>query len=965
MRYKPLRGHHLVTFILLQTRDQVVATIQQDIPQHQWNRLRIWRHDQQYWIQLDPPVRLNCQTLNGIAFIAQGHHHQAAERLETDLFIGGDSCLVWLAFGQRQVVQIRHLEAIAVHQFLQIPEPQTLSTWTPPTLQEVPSHIIDQANTARDPQGVLALETYRVNPESKAFLQAIKDGQPMPRSRRSLLSQMRQGKREADGSKSQPSLWQQLSTILGRLFTLLPVAPLSLPKSQATSFGTGSRVSSPVPSQTRGLNRVASFLRRLTRNVRGQQAPDQATATSRQSINAPFHRLARYIRDYWRQRVMRSQLGAILGKRQAQYFQKMMQQFEQGNWSEALKMAVPLSDYRAAIEQRSSPLLGLPKKRQTLAISRKVTNSSASFNFGESSYQYMRAIYEKSYQQLKTQGRPKEAAFVLAELLNRVSEAVDYLVAEGFFEEAAEIAEGRLSKPEKAIKLWIQAGKTQRAITLAIRSNRFQAALLLLQGTEHYSWLESLWLERLIRSGDFETIFHHILGQHHPDEKLKTFFQDSLPTAYLDDPAWLARGSFWLPWSSLDTRLEELFADPCDPQFSEFLNHFTLLLIQQSSWMTSLKSNLSQDLLKELYRQILTYRGRPLTLDQHALGLIHSLIDDRLMVHCRPQHFTNPYIQSPAIEQQQTHFSFSPSAPLITDIGLTPDGRFGVAMGELGVRIYNARFRLLHHLQSPAHGLVSAAKGGVLLAVEHREKLHRVHRIQLYDLQTAFLGQQPILTYGRYHNGCTWPVALTANRVSLIDVDAADWKRVWSVGNLEGKVTTVVSNDSQMTFVVAQPERIDIWQYQLPQLRLVSRSGLGTIQAEKALEGLILGQDGQVYGQYQSFDAQQQRNGTQFYRSESLRTFQALGPLDGNINAATLLFADSQTLIVSVALNSQTQRVKVFEASRSELSLLFNLNCPIGKLILQSTPTVLAVGQNDQLLLYNRVKKCSHLLRIA
>ena len=683
---------------------------------------------------------------------------------------------------------------------------------------------------------------------------------------------------------------------------------------------------------------------------------------------------------------MRSRLGSLIGKRQAQHFHRMMEHFNSGDLSEALKMAVPLSDYQQAVDrilsQKSLPNLGLPGTRQNLEISRRrYQGRRGSYNVGQASYTQLRAMYEKAYQQLKKAEKHKEAAFVLAELLNRIDEAVDYLAEHGFLAEAAEISEHRSSQIEKTIKLWIQAGDVERAIALAIRSNSFKAALFLLKGNKQTLPLESEWINRLIQNGDFETLFAYYVDNNYSHatqilkiQRLTTFFEDILPADYLKEPAWLARYMCTQPWNRIETEFMHLLQTPWSKDFAKFWTAFFSLINKHTVWKNILKSQASQPLLREWYRQATTYYGQPSAIaSKRQINFLSVYITDRLFLNCRPKTFDNPFVPLPATTAQPTNtFQFCQSENLITDVAITADGKVCVALGSIGLQAYDSKGRYLKQSSVPAHKLVSPITGNTVITIEHREKLHRIHRMQFHTHKVDFIGQQPIDIYGRHHNGATWPVYI-GDRVSLVDVLADEWSSLWKTSHLEGNVRQIVSNAKQLTFLLEDKEQIHPWKYRLPQLRLTSRDSLHNIhQTPKDIERLSLGNSGEIVGICLMKDANNQTAGIEFYRSSNLKKYTKIGQIEQNNQYAQPLTAeivrvihsDASFLVTTIAQSSQEQLIQAFQIKAGKLEHLFSIESSSQPIVVQVNSFWIAIGQGDQLLIYDNSSKDSCLIKV-
>lgn len=952
LKYKPLKGHHPVSFVLLRDFEQVVLTVKQFIPEEYWSHIRLWRSSDdlqatgtsssQYWIQLQPPVRLNCQQIKGYPFIAKGEHFQAGEMLKPEKPItelgATEPCLVWLEFGELKVRQQKSLKPISCSKLLNPLAASLQPLWQPNIVTENASTVRERIYPQRDTHSMLALEQLKTG-EAVNFVKAMRGEKTHKLTRRSFRR------------------W-----------------PSFLP-----------------PSFLLKLFSAFAFWRKGSDRSNGKSqtsAREKGVAATRGSHRQPRRKrpIFQKLSEYWQERLMRSHLGSLIGRRQARYLHEMMQHFKQGDLTEALKMAVPLSDYRSgldqALSQQALPALGLPAKRQTFEIGlRRSARVRKSYGLAEDSYAKMRSLYEKAYQQLKQTKQHKEAAFVLAELLNRIDEAIDYLAKQGFLAEAAEISEHRSDRIDKTIQLWVHAGEIERAIALAIRSNKFKSALLLLKGDKQALPLESLWIQRLIDSGDFETLYSYYADNTYPkttptlkENRLTTFFQDTLPRDYLKRPVWLARYLCTQPWHRVETEILALLQHPLSDDYAHFWNSFLSQLNRHQDWKVSIKTRVSQPLLKEWYRQAVMYYGHTSAADSNRqLNFLSTYITDRLFISSRPKTFNNAFVNLPDQKTTQAKpFQFYSSEALITDIAITDKGQVVVAMGALGIRIYDEKGRFVKQLSTPAHSLVSPTAGTTIIAVERREKLHRVHRVPLHTQTAKFMGQQPIAAYSRKHNGATWPVGM-GNRVSLIDVVVEEWSSLWKTNHIEGSVRQIVSDTNQITFLVENEGDVSPWQYRLPQLRLASRAGIDSIQAPKQLNRLSLSDNGEIVGMAPIVDANRQVQGIEFYQSSQLKTYKKIAQVDPNshygqpltLDTVRVVYSSAQIFIVAIEQSPAKQLIQAYKIARKDTELLFEIETPVHSTVVQHIWPWIAIGQGDQFLLFDVNSRQNCLVKIS
>lgn len=195
-------------------------------------------------------------------------------------------------------------------------------------------------------------------------------------------------------------------------------------------------------------------------------------------------------------------LAASIGRKQAEYLEKTLEYFDSGNLEEALRHAIPLGSG----DDKPKPLaLSVPTPRADLAIRTTKTEATSALGFGGGVFDALRTRYRKAIEQLEKQGKIKEAAFVLAELLGESEEAVSFLEKHGLYQMAAELAEGRNLDPALVVRQWILAGNRARAILIARRTGAFSTAIAKLEPShpEQAGVLRILWANQLAASGAY------------------------------------------------------------------------------------------------------------------------------------------------------------------------------------------------------------------------------------------------------------------------------------------------------------------------------------------------------------------------------------------------------------------------------------------------------------------------------
>lgn len=182
--------------------------------------------------------------------------------------------------------------------------------------------------------------------------------------------------------------------------------------------------------------------------------------------------------DAWLGRMaMATGLGSIMGARWSRFLEQMIARFD-SDVLEALKYAIPLGG--GGLGDLLGPGWSLPGARGGLGLSGGGGGAGTGLGLSLDLYEKLKGIYRRAFEQLDAMGRVDEAAWVLAELLGEVAEAVAYLEKRHRYALAAEIAEAKGQPIELAIRLRWRAGdpaNQRRAIQLAILHRAFEAAI--------------------------------------------------------------------------------------------------------------------------------------------------------------------------------------------------------------------------------------------------------------------------------------------------------------------------------------------------------------------------------------------------------------------------------------------------------------------------------------------------------
>jgi hypothetical protein len=388
--------------------------------------------------------------------------------------------------------------------------------------------------------------------------------------------------------------------------------------------------------------------------------------------------------------VIQMRMAKIFGRRQAKYLAEMMEKFESGDLSEALKYAIPLEDMQALRDFMEKPTsLFVPRPRSDLQISFGRNPNGSTINLEGEWFEHLRQLYRRSFERLEAQGRHVEAAFVLAELLKSNTEAVEFLSKHGKFRLAAELAEARNLPKETVVRQWFLAGEKMRAVRLAILHNCFEYAVAKLEqeNSETGSELREVWAESLARSGNFAAAVDVIWKLEKKRERAKHWIDKTIEFGGAPAARMLARKTMLFPenFNEIKEKFREIIRDD-EPEAIEKRNAFARSVFKQSI------NDELRTLLRPLARKVLSdalKTSQSLELKEFR-ELVVMARDNAL----RTDLPTFPQLLSPVASGgcfEITIAAADKGASFIYDACLLPDGKLAIALGEAGQNSFALR----------------------------------------------------------------------------------------------------------------------------------------------------------------------------------------------------------------------------------------------------------------------------------
>jgi hypothetical protein len=548
---------------------------------------------------------------------------------------------------------------------------------------------------------------------------------------------------------------------------------------------------------------LASLVARVFRARSGTPGRGLVVVPAEPSGSSLFQRFGAALRHLFASALVRADLAPFLGRRQAEYLGRMIDLFEQGDLSEALRHAIPLGGGEGG-EGASPPMLGVPAPRQALSISGGGGRTGPSLFAPEDFYADLRRRYRAAFERLEREGRIEEAAFVLAELLRESAESVAFLERHGRLQLAAEVAEARGLSPQILVRQWLLAGETQRAVLLARRHGVFADAVAQLGQHPQAPVLRMLWAASLADAGDFAAAV-----------EVAWPVPEARPTAEVWIDAALAQGG--VAAARMLARKLALVAG----SFSDVRDR-SLALLDDATGSPAERRALAQGLLAQpaapgaatlaraVLRALVRDGGR--TEDPATAELVvrlEALAGDDVLRADRPRWpvvARTPLAKGTGARLVLIGAADTGATP-IHDAAHLPDGRTLLALGEAGIRVLGPGGRTAFDLDAPAHRLVVSDRGDRALALARRGDAWRVARLDLIRRRAEVWCEARFDCTAPDFDGSQWVVA-EGRRLLVIDALEARFDALASfdLGLSVARVQGIARTPTQCTLALEEPQ---------------------------------------------------------------------------------------------------------------------------------------------------------------
>lgn len=519
-----------------------------------------------------------------------------------------------------------------------------------------------------------------------------------------------------------------------------------------------------------------------------------------------------------------SRLRRVLGDAHARYLARMVAMFERGDLEEALRHAIPLAERPNPEASSADPPLFPAGRRGDLALNLGARGVRGTLGVGEELRAMLRGLYRAAFERLDREGRVKDAAFVLADLLDVPEEAVAYLEKHGEKELAAQLAEARALRPELVVRQWMLAGDAERAVLLARRHGAFSSAVVLLEQRGHKELatrLRLLWADVLADAGDFFNAASVLQNVESARPLALKWLQAAWERGGVDGARALARLLSQAPEVAGLLVAARRLMDRTDPDAEPEQHALGMALLSQA------RAPVVQGVARALARRALEQaaEGRNQWQRSQVLALVAMSADRALQRDVPEVRETAERWPGSRVLHGTNAAGVHGTLP-VKDVVALSGGRLALALGEAGVRVVDRHGVEVFHLSEPADRLVACDHGDRVLALATRDGMQRVARVDLHRRVAHPWLMLSLDAYANQYDGSQWFVSM--NRDVLALDAASDARRVlWRVGDV-GRVMSVEygvgpRGPESLAFVAEKSDGALAWRYSLPELALRDR----------------------------------------------------------------------------------------------------------------------------------------------
>ena len=524
------------------------------------------------------------------------------------------------------------------------------------------------------------------------------------------------------------------------------------------------------------------------------------------------------------QRFLAGPLGVVLRSRHERYLHDLAAAFRQGRFEEALRRSIAIGGAGGRLTVR------LPRPRLGPLAPTPVAAPGAGPPLALSATAYLRDLYTQAAAAREGRGRVEEAAFVHADLLGAVTDAVLLLERHDRPRLAAELAQGRWLDPPLVIRLWWRAGERDRALDVARLRGGLRAAADRLADTAPDAALQlrGAWVTELLAAGNVPAAADAAWGA----PSLRALVEPALVDASRvgGGPVGarlLAYRVTGRPDPEAVDAAETLLGTPDPDRVPERTAFVSALAELPPAQDAAADRRLASAALRLLVREPALLAAAP---RDDASRVVRRLRERAGPLHAADvPPVTVPRARRTGDEPLDVVARHGPGQHRVHDAVCLPGGVL-VALGGDGVRLLTPDGRVRARWDVPAERLVVADHGLAALLLVPGDRTVDVHRLDLVSRRVRRWTCLPAVMVAPTFDGAVLPV-VDRDGLALLDTTAPGPRTVWR--ELERGVTVhrlERGARSMSALVQGAPVGVDLrpqlWTWSLPEMVLRSRPRL-------------------------------------------------------------------------------------------------------------------------------------------
>lgn len=399
--------------------------------------------------------------------------------------------------------------------------------------------------------------------------------------------------------------------------------------------------------------------------------------------------------------------------------------------------------------------------------------------------------YRAAFNQLETEGRIREAAFVLGELLDQASEACSFLERHGEIRLAAELAEARSADPADAVRLWWRAGERDRAVVLARRRGCFAPAITRLERAglhDEATALRRTWTSHLLDAGDVVAAYDASRGlDQDADQRVR---RRLIELGVAQGGPLRARMLARQLRVGDDDPHPDLVAAIEDPASGRELE----IILAEVTRTTDRVDH--PHVVRAIARRFIAERR---DVDRQELRRAIELAEDPVLRTDLPpleqyapeslDDLGTTWVEVDASDRGQVG---------VRDVRVAPDGRLVLALSGIGLRVLRPNGRVEADFDVPTDEVIMSDNGLRLLAVRRLgDRAIGIAAIALPERQSGHLGEIPATTWAHTYDGGSWFLA-HQDQLWMLDMLPEGPTALWRQDHSDGPIVGVARSQTQL-----------------------------------------------------------------------------------------------------------------------------------------------------------------------